>query len=310
MAPEAMMWDVSHAMSTDESSKKTFLQRRIEQAIEEGPEARDFYDRLVQLQTGTKGKPIYDIVRGKSKKPAIATIQAIAKAFHRPVSFFTEEEERDRSWLPIARRRRGWSTTKLAQEANAVAYRDGLPKVPNGAIEQFEAGKGVDDPAWLETARRAIEEGSQPKDHEFEARDELVYIREVDIRYAMGDGANPLEYPDAKLVPFNLGFIRGLTRAPTDRLFIATGIGSSMEPILQKHDLVLIDTSDTKIAIGDTAWALEYAGSGYIKFLRPVMRDGVRKIVMLSANPEYPPEEIDPADLRVVGKVALIIRRQ
>lgn len=82
------MWDRSHM--PNELSNEEFLRLRIAQAIEEAPHARDHYDKLIQQRTGTKGKVIYDIQRGKSKKPSMATIQAIADAFSLPASFFVQ----------------------------------------------------------------------------------------------------------------------------------------------------------------------------------------------------------------------------
>jgi phage repressor protein C with HTH and peptisase S24 domain len=82
-----------------------------------------------------------------------------------------------------------------------------------------------------------------------------------------------------------------------------------MEPTLHKHDIVLIDTTDHDLVAGDTIWALEYAGSGLIKRLRRVVRNGAVKVMILSDNPSVPPEEADPDDIRIVGKVVWIARR-
>lgn len=55
--------------------------------------------------------------------------------------------------------------------------------------------------------------------------------------------------------------------------------------------------------------ALEYAEAGYIKRVRSVMRGGRRMLLILSANPDYPPEEADPNDVRIIGKVVWIARK-
>jgi hypothetical protein len=65
-------------------SDATPLQRYIRALIEQAPETRDFYDKLLQLKLGTKGKPIYDIDRGKSKNPSLAVLNAIAEVLHQP----------------------------------------------------------------------------------------------------------------------------------------------------------------------------------------------------------------------------------
>lgn len=213
-------------------------------------------------------------------------------------------------WMKRERTKRGWSTIKLADVARAIARREGSEmKLTQQSVSGFETGDPKRMPEWFRYVRMAFEEGEPNAQSDTDPRDELVYIKQVDIRLAMGDGAEIADFPSTQMIPFNLGFIQALSRAPTDKLFIATGFGDSMEPVLHKHDLVLIDTTDSRLDIGDTIFALEYAGSGYIKRLRSVKRGGERKIVILSANPDYPPEEADPADVRIIGKVVWIARR-
>jgi hypothetical protein len=215
-----------------------------------------------------------------------------------------------REWMIAERKRRGWSTIKLSDEARAIAQREGSDmRLTQQSISGFETGSPKRIPEWLRYVRMAFEEGEAPRSNHVERRDELVYVKQLDIRLAMGDGTEIEEHADAQLIPFNLGFIQSMSRAPTDKLFIATGFGDSMEPVLLKHDLVLIDTTDRDLAAGDTIWALEYAGAGYIKRVRSVMRDGHRMLMILSANPDYPPELALPQDVRIIGKVALVVRR-
>ncbi|MBB5697021.1 S24 family peptidase [Sphingomonas yantingensis] len=219
--------------------------------------------------------------------------------------------QREREWLIAERKKRGWSTTKLADVARAIAQREGSDmKLRQQSISDFEQPeKAKRIPEWMRYVRMAFEEGEPNRDGDTEPRGELVYIRQLDIRYALGPGTVIDQHASATLIPFNLDFIRGLTHAPTEKLFIATGFGDSMEPVLLKHDLVLIDTNDTRLDLGDTLWALEYAEAGYIKRLRAVMRDGRRVLLILSANPDYPPEEADPNDVRIIGKVVWIARK-
>lgn len=220
------------------------------------------------------------------------------------------EADAAQPWMIHERKKRGWSTTKLAEVARAIARREGSEmKLTQQSVSGFETGDPKRMPEWMRYVRMAFEEGEPEADADTAPRDEVVYIRQLDIRYALGPGSSVERATSATLVPFNLGFIQTLTRSPTERLFIATGFGDSMEPILLKHDLVLIDTNETSLDLGDTLWALEYAGSGYIKRLRAVMRDGKRKLMIMSANPDYPPEEAEPSDVRIIGKVVWIARR-
>lgn len=224
------------------------------------------------------------------------------------------DAEAAREWIVQERAKRGWSTTKLADVARNIARREGSSiGLTQQSVSGFEQpgrdGKNKRVPQWLPYVKMAFEEGEAPVAQDVQRRDELAYVRQVDIRYAMGDGATLDEYPDVTLVPFNLGFINQLTRAPLERLFLATGHGDSMEPTLLKNDLILIDTSETSLRMGDQIWALEYAGAGYIKRLRRVRREGQDRILILSDNERVPAEEAHPEDVHIVGKVVWIGRQ-
>jgi len=213
-------------------------------------------------------------------------------------------------WMKKGREKRGWSTTKLADVARAIARREGSSiALKQQSISDFEQLGKKRKPDWLRFIQMAFEEGEPPQSQDQEKREELVYVRQVDIRYAMGSGSAIDEYPETSLVPFNLGFLQSVTRAGTNSLFLASGHGNSMEPTLLKDDLILIDTTEKKLGLGDLVWALEYAGSGYIKRLRPVKRDGKTRILILSDNKDVPSEEADPEDITIIGKVVWVGRR-
>lgn len=142
-----------------------------------------------------------------------------------------------------------------------------------------------------------------------EKPDELVYVREVDISLAMGDGAVVEDYPDAQLVPFNLGFLRGITKAATENLLIMTGHGESMEPTLLRSDLLMIDTASRVPVVSDQIWAFHYAGGGMIKRLRRVRDGGEDRFMILSDNPSVPPQLAEIDDLHIVGKLVWVGRR-
>jgi hypothetical protein len=55
------------------------LQIAIRHAVASSGKARDHFDRLLQEKLGTKGKPLYDIDRGKSRSPSIEVRTAIAE---------------------------------------------------------------------------------------------------------------------------------------------------------------------------------------------------------------------------------------
>lgn len=234
-----------------------------------------------------------------------------------PTSFFVDlamvnhrsDPAQAAAFIKRERGKRGWSTIVLADYARAIARREGSTmKLTQQSVSGFEQGDAKKMPEWFRYVEMAFQEGAPAESQDTDRRDELIYIRQVDIRYAMGDGASIDDYPSLMLVPFNLEFIRRLTRAPAERLFLASGIGNSMEPTLLKDDLVLIDTSESTSSFGDLLWAFEYAGSGYIKRLRRVKREGKEAMEILSDNPAIPTMIAEPSDIHIVGKVAWIAR--
>lgn len=130
-------------------------------------------------------------------------------------------------------------------------------------------------------------------------------VRKVNIAYAMGDGTVIEDHPEVEYLPFSLSFLRQLTRANTDCLFLATGQGDSLEPTIRREDLVMIDTSQTVLTQQDHIWALTYAGAGMIKRVR---RHPNGQVTLLSDNPSVPPLDADAQDIHIVGKVVWIAR--
>lgn len=134
---------------------------------------------------------------------------------------------------------------------------------------------------------------------------EIEMVPRLDISYAMGDGTLLDEHHAAEFLPFSYTFLRQFARGSTDQLFIATGHGESMEPTLRRDDLVMIDTSQTRVAFQDHLWALTYCGAGMIKRLRRIAGG---HMLILSDNPAVPPQEAMEDDIHVVGKVVWIAR--
>lgn len=149
--------------------------------------------------------------------------------------------------------------------------------------------------------------GDRPDPNERPA--ELVYVREVDIRFAMGEGAEVEDYPAAGLVPFNLGFIQSITKTPTEDLVIFGGQGDSMEPTLLRSDVLMFDKGNRAPLMSDDIWAFHYAGGGYIKRLRFIREDGRNKYEIISDNKGVPPRVAEIEDVHIVGKLVWVGRR-
>ena len=80
------MWETSYMSAADQ----TPLQHALSRALAAAPEAREFYDRAYQRETGKSGKPIYDIMRGESKRPQPDTLRLIAKVMNVPTDQFVD----------------------------------------------------------------------------------------------------------------------------------------------------------------------------------------------------------------------------
>lgn len=297
-------------MSNDYASRMTILADNVAELLRRADRQSDVAEKV-----GIDQSSVSRIAKGAQPKPenliALARYAGVSVEMlvEVPISAWPREdrEEFRRSRLAL-----GWSPAILAQETYAIIKRErGGISVNADFIEQFENGGGDDNPSWARYSRMAFEEGGSARLQTTLPRDELAYVRQVDIRFAMGDGAAVEDYPETTLVPFNLEFLRALTRAPLEKLFLASGFGDSMDPTIKEHDLVLIDATETRVGLGDTIWAFEYAGAGYIKRLRPFMRDGRRMFEAISDNKDVAdPFDAAPEDVHIVGKVSLLIRRR
>lgn len=111
----------------------TPLQRFIRDAVAAMPEARDHYDRLLQAKLSTKGKPIYDIDRGKSRNPSLAALTAIAEVLGQPRELLEKAMSGDEV-VPVAR-----LTTRSAVEAGPSSK---APEQPH--VVSADAGETVE----------------------------------------------------------------------------------------------------------------------------------------------------------------------
>lgn len=210
--------------------------------------------------------------------------------------------------LRWARQKAGYRTAKdaaVAARTHPVSFRayendqHGYTKHATQFARAFNVSvewlvEGVGNPTPLRTSSK--DQLSPDPEHHLE----IEMIRKVDIAYAMGDGAVIQEFPETEFLPFSLSFLQQFTRGPTDKLFIASGFGDSMEPTLMRGDLVMVDTSQTRINLSDQIWALTYGDAGMIKRLRPLAHG---RILILSDNQNVPSFEVDYEDIHVVGKV-------
>lgn len=223
------------------------------------------------------------------------------------------------TWTKDRREALGWSQADLATTATELLHAAGGTRVlKQQTIDQLErkTHKGVPD--WFRYVKEALEgEGDRRRParavvHRQEPEippvqpDDVEFIREVDIRLAMGHGRLADDYPEVGQIPFNRNFRRTLTAAPVEQLFVARGDGDSMMPTLINDDMVLIDQSQQRISQSDRIWALRIEDAGLIKRVRVVPGGGYE---LLSDNPTIPPQMVQRDQVAVLGRVIWVGRR-
>lgn len=144
MAFAVRSWETSHVADGSDQPEKTGLQRAVERALADLPEARDHYDRIIQARTGKTGKVLYDIQRGKSRNPGMETLRLIAEVLGKPLTFFTDPTPAPEPDLPPVHSASEGETTPI------IALDLSLSMGPGTPIEDFIESEPVEfDIGWL-----------------------------------------------------------------------------------------------------------------------------------------------------------------
>lgn len=136
--------------------------------------------------------------------------------------------------------------------------------------------------------------------------DDSVLIDQVDVSFGMGATFLDADVVPVEQVRFSRAYLRTFTDANPEYLFVARGIGDSMNPTIQDSDVVLVDRSQRVPQMHDRIWAMSFAGMGMIKRLRP-RPDGAMRV--LSDNPSVPEDLATDGELFVIGRVVAIVRK-
>ncbi|ULJ61025.1 S24 family peptidase [Wielerella bovis] len=99
-------------------------------------------------------------------------------------------------------------------------------------------------------------------------------------------------------------WLRRFVRTPLDKLSVVKVKGDSMVNVFNDKDTILID--HTQIEPHDGLYAIRLGNDVFVKRLQRL----VNKVVIISANPEYPPFEInlDDENFAVIGRVVWLGR--
>jgi phage repressor protein C with HTH and peptisase S24 domain len=175
------MWDAPYMSQTGPLSP---LQLAVKHAIARSGRARGYWDDQIQLKTGKSGKPLYDIERGKSRKPSLETLTAIAEVFDLPLEFFTRPSVSGAPDLPVPATSFDDETVEIVQVdlsfsmglgrtvddyVEEVTHRfdlDYLRRFSRTAPEMLRLGRGVgdsmyptllsSDSVWIDMTQREV----------------------------------------------------------------------------------------------------------------------------------------------------------
>lgn len=130
---------------------------------------------------------------------------------------------------------------------------------------------------------------------------DLILIPMVEARLSAGQGSLQTGGNSERSYAFRSDFLHRKGN-PQDMVLMRVE-GDSMQPEIMHNDVVLIDQSKTQIRLG-RIFAVGFEEAIYLK--RIDMLPG--KVILKSANPAYPPVELDIRDqqgdsFRVIGQV-------
>lgn len=140
------------------------------------------------------------------------------------------------------------------------------------------------------------------------APDDYISIARFDAAFSAGGGAvldpntQPLGYQ-----LFEKAWLHAITKASPNDLAVVRVRGDSMEPTLSDGDWVLMDRTASALS-QEGVYAIQVGDSAWIKRLS--LNFAARKIRIISDNSFYDPQEVDEADIYIVGRIIAIVARR
>lgn len=177
-------------------------------------------------------------------------------------------------------------------------------EVPPAWIQSYAEKTGVCSD-WLFFGRGPMHLDEKPPAPQPEASApcdvDLILIPMVEARLSAGQGSLQTDGNSERSYAFRSDFLH--RKGNPDNMVLMRVSGDSMQPEILNNDVVLLDQSKTDILPG-RIYAVGFEEAIYLK--RVDMLPG--KVILKSANPAYPPVELDIRDqqreaFRVIGQV-------
>lgn len=109
-------------------------------------------------------------------------------------------------------------------------------------------------------------------------------------------------------VEFSERWARRVAGGDPGALSTITVKGDSMAPTLGEGDEILVNRGDAAARLRDGIYVLRIEDALVVK--RVVVHPGTRRLTIVSDNAFYPPlDDVDPADVEVIGRVVSLIRQ-
>lgn len=155
----ADVWEATHIMSEPRSA----LQDVLSQAVARSDKTRDYFDGLLRKKLETTGKPLWDVERGKVKKPGPKVLRAMEEVLGFPSDYLVnlvhpDDRQPRRPALDITRAPDipGSRNASSGETASIVSLDLSLSMGPGTPIEDFVESEPVEfDIGLLRTITRS-----------------------------------------------------------------------------------------------------------------------------------------------------------
>jgi len=169
--------------------------------------------------------------------------------------------------------------------------------------------------SWTDYARAYVEGTpsssvvAEPKTPYGKQRDDLAYIRLYAAKAAAGGGTIIDHEAVSKELAFQRVWVKRVLRTTEHNLGLVQVRGTSMEPALVDGDMVLFDTSRTKVGRDGIYVFVDESEEGYLLVKRLRETKGQMSILSDNPDPRFHREPVPREHLRIIGRVVWVGRK-